>query len=203
MGVVRQQNAMVVIFMHKKSVLERRRITIAWKDQVRWCICRVCIAATSPVTILQNRHCVAVQGTGRRAGARAANGPSQILARHEKSRQIGAAACCGTASARRLTFSQTVWQRAERGKCRGPAWLQPTASQIFAVPPAPSRGVAPGLPGFPVLNLTSSLHHFAGGRMLDCAASRSNRSNFRTCNCWHLAALYGDRNGTDRFMPQP
>ena len=114
MGVVRQQNAMVVIFMHKKSVLERRRITLAWKDQVRWRICRVCIAATSPVTILQNRHCVAVQGTGRRAGARAANGPSQVLARHEKSRQIGAAACCGTASARRLTFSQTVWQRAEQ-----------------------------------------------------------------------------------------
>jgi hypothetical protein len=43
MGVVRQQSAMVAIFMHKKSVLERRRITIAWKDQVRYSICHVCI----------------------------------------------------------------------------------------------------------------------------------------------------------------
>ena len=35
MGLLREQNAMVAIFMHKKRILDTRNIILAWKDQVR------------------------------------------------------------------------------------------------------------------------------------------------------------------------
>ena len=37
MGVVRQQNAMVDIFVHRKRIHDLRSILMEWKDQIRFC----------------------------------------------------------------------------------------------------------------------------------------------------------------------
>jgi hypothetical protein len=48
MGLLREQNAMVAIFMQKKRILDTRNIILAWKDQVRCATC--CRRALLPVS---------------------------------------------------------------------------------------------------------------------------------------------------------
>jgi hypothetical protein len=94
MGLLREQGAMLNIFMQKKRIYDTRKNVMAWRDQVRWRTSRLQRQSHTKhlITDVQNWACSSHESTRTGSLASAEGGAAEILARNESAGKVGAAA---------------------------------------------------------------------------------------------------------------